>query len=62
MLMVLYKGLGVELVDEWLKMDIVACVQNFFVDYMKGDFLNDPEVLEPPKHVICTKCEHNAYR
>ena len=48
MLMVLYKGLGVELVDEWLKMDIVACVQNFFVDYMKGDFLNDPEVLSSP--------------
>ena len=49
------KGLGVEVVDEWLKTDVVGCLQNFFVDCLKGDFLNDPEVLEPPKHDTCLK-------
>ena len=32
MFMLLYKGLGVEVVDEWLKTDMVGCLQNFFVD------------------------------
>ena len=48
MFMLFCKGLGVEVVDEWLKTDVVGCLQNFFVDCMKGDFLNDPEVLSPP--------------
>ena len=58
MFMLLYKGLGVEVVDEWLKTDVVGCLQNFFVDCMKGDFLNDPEVLSPPLHVseMCKVC------
>ena len=48
MFMLLYKGLGVEVVDEWLKTDVVGCLQSFFVDCLKGDFMNDPEVLSPP--------------
>jgi len=48
MFMLFCKRLGVEVVDEWLKTDMIGCLQNFFVDCMKGDFLNNPEVLSPP--------------
>ena len=44
------KGLGLEVVEEWLKTDIVGCLQKFFIECQKGDFLKDPEVLSPPKH------------
>ena len=37
-------GLGVDVVEQWLRTDIVGCLQTFFIDCQKGDFLNDPEV------------------
>ena len=42
--MSLLQGLGVEVVKQWLDTDIVACLQKFFIDVQKGDFLADPEV------------------
>ena len=50
------KGLGLEGFEQWLKTDIVECLQKFFIECQKGDFLQDPEVLLPPKHVTCSQC------
>jgi len=41
-----WKGLGVEKVAEWLEMDIVGCLQQFFMDCQTGDFLKDREVQQ----------------
>ena len=41
----MFVGLGFEFVKMWLEQDIVGCLQKFFVDCQKGDFLKDPEVL-----------------
>ena len=38
-------GLGVDSVQQWLKTDIVCCLQKIFVDCQKGDHLQDPEVV-----------------
>ena len=41
-------GLGVEETSKWLDCDIVGCLQTFFIECTKGDFLKDPEVLNNP--------------
>ena len=38
-------GLGLEFVQQWLKTDIVGCLQKKNVDCQKGDHLKDPEVV-----------------
>jgi len=38
-------GLGLEETTKWLDCDIVGCLQTFFIECTKGDFLKDPEVL-----------------
>ena len=38
-------GLGFEETSKWLDCDIVGCLQTFFIECTKGDFLKDPEVL-----------------
>ena len=38
-------GLGIEETNKWLDLDIVGCLQKFFIECMKGDWLNNPEVL-----------------
>ena len=43
--MQIFVGLGFEFVQQWLKTDIVGCLQKKFVDCQKGDFLKDPEVV-----------------
>ena len=56
MFMLFCKGLGVEVVEEWLKTDIVGCLQKFFSDCQRGDLKKDLKVLSPRKHVTCRKC------
>ena len=41
-------GLGLEETTKWLDLDIVGCLQTFFIECTKGDFLKDPEVLNNP--------------
>ena len=41
-------GLGLEETTKWLDCDIVGCLQTFFIECTKGDFLKDPEVLNNP--------------
>ena len=60
--MLFCKGLGVEVVEEWLKTDIVRCLQQFFIDCQKGDFLNDPEVLLPRNMLHVGNVHQNAHR
>ena len=35
---VCFKGVGVEVVEQWLRTDIVGCLQKFFIDCQKGVF------------------------
>ena len=41
----LFEGLGMESVETWLNTNIVGCLQKFFMDCMKGNFLKDPKVV-----------------
>ena len=38
-------GLGMEETKKWLDLDIVGCLQTFFIECTKVEWLNDPEVL-----------------
>ena len=38
-------GLGLEETTKWLDLDIVGCLQTFFIECTKGEWLKDPEVL-----------------
>ena len=41
----LFLGLGLDEVQKWIDTDIVGCLQSFFIQCQKGDWLQDPEVL-----------------
>ena len=41
----LFLGLGIEETQKWIDTDIVGCLQSFFIECQKGDWLKDPEVL-----------------
>ena len=38
-------GVGLNEIQRWLDTDIVACLQSFFIQCQKGEWLQDPEVL-----------------
>ena len=49
---------GVEVVEQWLRTDIVGCLQTFF-DCQKGNFLNDPGVCSKVPYVLT--CSDQEY-
>ena len=46
-----FEGRGIEVVEQWLKKNIVGCREQFFIDCQTRDFLKDPEVLLAEKSV-----------
>ena len=51
-----FLGLGLEETKKWIDTDIVGCLQSFFIECQKGDWLKDPEVLFLEYTDRCDEC------
>ena len=52
----LFLELGMEETQKWIDTGIVGCLQSFFIECQKGDWLKDPQVLFFEYTDRCDEC------